>query len=236
MTLNSNSYAKKGSNRAPVIDLLIAEDSQMDCQLLADTFKRPRSPFNIVACAVSHQEIIRSLKSRPCDVALISDDLSEGPLTGFQALREIRHAFPKTRSVMLLKSNGQDLVIDAFRAGAKGVYCRNEPLHSLIKCITAVHGGQIWANSAQLNVVVDAFAEAAPLRTADPNRRNPLTKRESEVVKLVVEGLTNREVGQQLRVAEQTVSTYLLQIYGKLGLSSRVELVLYARVTPKVDR
>jgi DNA-binding NarL/FixJ family response regulator len=80
-----------------------------------------------------------------------------------------------------------------------------------------------------MNLVFDAFADAAPLRTAEPKRRNPLTKRESEVVKLVVEGLSNREVGQQLCVAEQTVGNYLFRIYQKLGISSRVELVLCAR-------
>jgi two-component system, NarL family, nitrate/nitrite response regulator NarL len=201
----------------------------MSCQLLADPFKRSRSLFNIVACAVSPHEIIRSLQSHTCDVALISDNLTDGPLTGFQALRELRHSFPKTRSVMLLKPNHQDLVIDAFRAGAKGVYCRTEPLESLTKCIMAVHEGQIWANDAQLNSVVEAFAEAAPLRTAEPKRRNPLTKRESEIMKLVVEGSTNRQVGQQLGLAEQTVANNLFRIYEKLGISSRVELVLYAR-------
>jgi two-component system, NarL family, nitrate/nitrite response regulator NarL len=63
----------------------------------------------------------------------------------------------------------------------------------------------------------------------EPNRRNPLTKREQEVVKLVVKGLTNRQVGQQLGLAEQTVANNLFRIYEKLGISSRVELVLYAR-------
>jgi DNA-binding NarL/FixJ family response regulator len=80
-----------------------------------------------------------------------------------------------------------------------------------------------------MNLVFDAFADAAPLRTAEPKRRNPLTKRESEIMKLVVEGSTNRQVGQQLGLAEQTVANNLFRIYEKLGISSRVELVLYAR-------
>ena len=68
-------------------------------------------------------------------MTLISDNLTDGPLTGFEVLRDLRHSFPKTRSVILLKPNHEDLVIDAFRAGAKGVYCRTEPLQSLTKCI-----------------------------------------------------------------------------------------------------
>ena len=129
---------------------------------------------------------------------------------------------------MLLKSNHDDLVIDAFRAGAKGVYCRTEPLKSLTKCIMAVHNGQIWANSAQLESALTAFADAMPLRTANSKRRNPLSKRETEVAKLVVAGLSNREVGQELHLTEQNVGNRLLKIYEKLGISSRVELVLHS--------
>jgi len=200
----------------------------MGCQLLEDTFRRSRGPFKVVSCVISRDKITQVLKSHRCDVALISDNLSEGPLTGFHALRETRHSFPKTRSVMLLKSNHHDLVIDAFRAGAKGVFCRTEQLKSLTKCIVAVHHGQIWANSTQLNSVVTAFADAVPLRKANSKRRNALSKRETEVAKLVVEGLSNREVAEQLRLTEHTVSNYLFRVYEKLGISSRVELVLYA--------
>jgi len=129
---------------------------------------------------------------------------------------------------MLLKSKQHDLVIDAFRAGAKGVFCRTEPLKSLTKCILAVHNGQIWADSSQLNAVLTAFADAVPLSTGNPRRRNPLSKCETEVAKLVVAGLSNREVGQELHLTEHTVSNYLFRIYEKLGISSRVELVLYS--------
>ena len=217
------------------IHLLVAEDSQMGCQLLKDTFNRSRTPIKVVDCATSQNALLRALKAHNCHVALIGENLSDGPLTGFQALRELRRASPKTRPIILLKSNHDDLVVDAFRAGAKGVYCRNEPLKTLTKCILAVHGGQVWADSAQLNSVFNAFADAAPLRTSDPKRANPLTKRENEVVKLVVEGLSNREVGEQLRLTEHTVSNYLFRVYEKLGISSRVELVLYA-LRRQVDR
>ena len=210
------------------IHLLVADDSQMGCQLLRDTFSRSRTPIKVVDCATSQDALLRAAESHSCHVALINENLGDGPLTGFQALRELRRVSPKTRPIILLKSNHDDLVVDAFRVGAKGVYCRNEPLKTLTKCIMAVHSGQVWANSAQLNSVFDAFADAAPLRTSDPKRANPLTKRENEVVKLAVEGLSNREVAEQLRLTEHTVSNYLFRIYEKLGISSRVELVLYA--------
>src|SRR2546426_695044 len=119
------------------------------------------------------------------------------------------------------------LVVDAFRAGARGVFCRAEPFESLCKCIKAVHTGQVWANSTQLQLILGALVKAAPLRVVSANGMSLLAKRETEVVGLVAEGLTNREVAVKLGLSEHTISNYLFRIYNKLGISSRVELVLY---------
>jgi len=168
------------------------------------------------------------MQSRSVDIALINESLQDGPLTGFRVLTELRKAFPKTRLIVLLKSATEDLVIDAFRAGARGVFCRSEAPDALSKCVNAVHEGQIWANSRQLSAVLNAFVDAAPLRLVNSQGRALLTKREDEVVKCVVEGQTNREVAVKLGLTEHTVSNYLFRIYEKLGISGRVELVLYS--------
>jgi two-component system nitrate/nitrite response regulator NarL len=121
-----------------------------------------------------------------------------------------------------------ELVVDAFRGGAKRVFCRAEPWQALCKCIEAVHKGQIWVNSNQLQSVLDALVSATPLRMVNPRGQTLLTKREDDVVNLVVDGLSNREVAQKLGLTEHTVSNYLFRIYEKLGISTLVELVLYA--------
>jgi DNA-binding NarL/FixJ family response regulator len=215
-----------------VIDLLIADDSPMDCQLLKSALSRSRLPFRIVGCAVSQADIIRSMNSDPPDIALISESLQDGPLMGSGVLSELHNSFPKTSVIVLLKSASDDVVVDAFRAGARGVFCRAEPLDTLCKCIHAVNKGQIWANSGQLRSVLDAFASAAPLHLANSQGRVLLTKREIDVVELVVQGHTNRDVAQELGLTEHTVSNYLFRIYEKLGISSRVELVLYSLKRP----
>ena len=198
----------------------------MDCQLLKNALTRFRSRFNVLACIVSKSELIRSMNSNALDVALVSESLQDGPLTGFQILREVCTLFPKTRVIMLLKSAQQELIVDAFRAGAKGVFCRAEPVQSLSKCISAVHQGQIWANSQQFQYVLDALTSASPLRVVNHQGRTVLTNREKDVVKLVAEGLANRAIANELGLTEHTVSNYLFRIYEKLGISSRVELVL----------
>ena len=209
------------------IRVLIADETHMGCQLMKNALSRFRFRFEIVASAISCSEIVECMKPRPVDVALLSESLHGGTFTGFQALNELQTSFPHVRVIMLLKSAPRDLVVDAFRARAEGVVCRTEPIGVLCKCIQTVHKGQIWVNSDQLHFIVEAFMSSASLRVISAKGRYLLSHRDDEVANLVVEGMTNREIAQTLGVTEQTVSNLLFRIYEKLGVSSRVELVLY---------
>lgn len=221
--LDGLTYAPQGSK----VSVLIADDSRMSCQLLQNALSRTRFRFEIAACAVSRSEILSSLKNNRVDVALISQNLEDGPLSGAQFLSEMRESSPDTRIVILLKTATCDLVVDAFRGGARGVFCRTESFETLCKCIQSVHRGQIWANTDQLHFLLEAFVQASPLRAVDYAGRPLLTKRENDVASLLAEGLPNKEVSLKLGLSEHTVSNYLFRIYNKLGVSSRVELVLY---------
>jgi two-component system, NarL family, nitrate/nitrite response regulator NarL len=214
-------------SRSQRIHLLLADETRMDCQLLQNALTRSGTRLRVVECATSRAEIIQALGTRQVDVALISEALEDGPYVGFQILSELRASFPKTRLILLLKTASRELVVDAFRGGAKGVFCKSEPIQALRKSIQAVHKGQIWANSHQLHLILEALVTAAPLATTSAPLALPLAKREGEVASLVAEGMSNREVGQKLGLSEHTVSNYLFRVYDKLGVSSRVELVLY---------
>jgi DNA-binding NarL/FixJ family response regulator len=207
--------------------VLIADETRMGCQLLKNAFERSRFRIDVVACATNRSEIARCLAAHSVDVAVISESLEDGPFLGFQVLSEVRASSPSTRVIALLKSMRQDLVVDAFRAGAKGVFCKAEPIGALCKCIRAVHSGQVWANSSQLNLLVEALVSATPLRLTNKRGHALLAKREAQVAQLVTEGLSNRDIAKKLSLSEHTVSNYLFRIYEKLGISSRVELVLY---------
>jgi DNA-binding NarL/FixJ family response regulator len=90
-----------------------------------------------------------------------------------------------------------------------------------------VHQGQVWANSEHLGYLLDALGHAKPLHLQDSRGLNLLSKREENVVRLVSEGLTNRQISSDLGLSEHTVRNYLFRIFDKLGVSTRVELVLY---------
>jgi DNA-binding CsgD family transcriptional regulator len=91
-----------------------------------------------------------------------------------------------------------------------------------------VRNGQIWTNNEQLSFVIEALTQLPSLHVINARGESLLTPREEEVVTLVAEGLTNRSIARQLRVTENTVKKSLLRIFDKLGISNRVELVLYA--------
>ena len=131
--------------------------------------------------------------------------------------------------IVLLENSQRALVVEAFRAGAKGVFCRSDfEFKALWKCVSSVNQGQIWANSQQLQFVMETLWETAPLRLVNSEGAGLLTKREEDVVRLVADGLINREIAGQLHLSEHTVKNYLFRIFEKLGISSRVELVMYA--------
>jgi len=129
---------------------------------------------------------------------------------------------------MLLDTSERSQVVEAFRAGARGVFARSESLKSLAKCISCVSQGQIWANTKELRFLLEALGEALPLRVIDARGTELLSRREQEVVRCVAEGLSNREIAQRLGLTEHTVKNYLFRILDKLGVSKRVEVVLYA--------
>jgi len=209
------------------ISVLVADENRMACQLLTSSLQR-NSNFRVIGCATSMSEVLQSLKQEPAQVAVISVNLQDGPLSGFQLLRELRSSHPQTRAVLLLDSSERDLVVDAFRAGARGIFSRSQSFKMLCKCIVCVNQGQIWANNDELQFVLEALGQIAPLHIVNAQGKSLLSKREEQVVACVAEGLTNREIARQLNLSEHTVKNYLFRIFDKLGISGRVELVLYA--------
>jgi DNA-binding NarL/FixJ family response regulator len=136
---------------------------------------------------------------------------------------------PKTTAIMLIPNSERDLVVDAFRGGARGVFCRLHSIKLLSKCVRAVHEGQIWADTRNLAFLLEFLTELKPLRLVKPGGgMTRLTPREAEVVHLLADGFSTREISRKLALTEHTIRNYVSAIYDKLGVSSRVELALYA--------
>jgi DNA-binding NarL/FixJ family response regulator len=200
----------------------------MNSELMVTALKRCRCSFEVQTLTSSSLIAFHELQESRPDVAIISARLEDGPLKGFRVLHELRAVGCKTSSVMLLDSTERDLVVDAFRAGARGIFCRGGSFAALPKCIRQVHNGQIWVNNVELEFLLDLVISLRPLKTQPTGGMARLTQRERDVVRLVADGMRNQEIALKLGLSEHTVRNYLIRIFDKLGISSRVELVLYA--------
>lgn len=210
-----------------VIRVLAADATRMNSQLLAAALERDKR-FQVLDPVSDARGIIAAVAKEKPAVVVISAELDDEKGKGFEIARELRSMHADARVVMLLDASERNQVVEAFRAGARGVFCRSESLLSLARCIQCVSDGQIWANSRELRYLLEALGEALPLRVVDTRGAALLSRREVEVVRCVAEGLSNREIAQRLGLTEHTVKNYLFRIFDKLGVSKRVEVVLYA--------
>jgi DNA-binding NarL/FixJ family response regulator len=159
---------------------------------------------------------------------LISGQLDGDQQKGLSLCREQNKSSPQVRVVVLLESSKEDLVVETFRAGAKGVFFRAASARPLAKCIHSVYNGQIWAGSRELGFLLGAFSESSAFRMLNPAALALLSQREHQVVRCVAEGLSNRQIADRLKLSEHTIKNYIFRIFEKLGMSSRVELIVYA--------
>jgi DNA-binding NarL/FixJ family response regulator len=213
---------------ADAIRVLVADSFRMQAQLLTSALRR-RTEFRVVTCPMNTTSIRQFAATTPVDVALLALNHSQSPSEDLAVLRGLHLSHPSIAKVLLVESYDHDLVVSAFRSGARGIFSiADTPFRALSKCLHCVAGGQIWANTRQVNCLLDLLTQAPSLRVVNSRGDQLLTPREAQVVALVTEGLGNRQIAMQLSLSEHTVKKYLFHIFDKLGISTRVELVLYA--------
>lgn len=207
--------------------VVIAEADHLTSRLLAEDLRR-QNRFKIAECAPIEQAILASIAGQGEAIVVLGLRQTEVPSQEAQLLRDLRRQRANVRPIALIGQGSRALICELFRSGLKGVFERSEyEPEKLCRCIECVAEGQIWARSELLSFVIDAFAEPAPVRVVSARGDQLLTPRERDVVRLVVDGFGNREVAQQLGLSSHTVRNYLFNIFDKLGVSSRAELILY---------
>ena len=223
------------ANPDPRIKVLVADAVPMSCRLLADALQRSKR-FQADS-AIAMKDVFKALVSGDYEVLLISSNLSDGTQAGgLQLLPEIQRRQPHLTIVVLLDAMERKQVLEAFRAGARGVFCRTDSFQALCKCIVRVNEGQVWASSAELEFVVEELAERPASELVSLPSVRPLSRREEEIARLVAEGLSNRQISQRLALSEHTIKNYLFRVFEKVGVTTRVELALYALNNGHVPR
>jgi DNA-binding NarL/FixJ family response regulator len=210
------------------IGVLIADSNRMQVQLLSSALRR-RPEFHVSTCSMDTASILQSISNKPPRVALLSPASPGNVAEIVTTLRSFHVSHPDIPKVLLLDRWDRDLVVSAFRSGARGIFTITDSnVRSLCKCLMRVAAGQVWINTDQLNCLLDLISEVPSLRVVNAGGEAILTPREEQVVALVAEGLSNREIARELNLSEHTIKKYLFRIFEKLGISTRVELVLYA--------
>jgi DNA-binding NarL/FixJ family response regulator len=210
------------------LSVLIADSNRMQVQLLSSALRR-RPEFHIATCQMDADSILQSVAGKPPQVAILSPSSPANVAEIVGTLRGFHLSHPIIPKVLLLESWDRELVVSAFRSGARGIFNITESnLHLLCKCLVRVAGGQVWINTEQTNYLLDLISEVPSLRVVNTGGRPILTPREEQVVALVAEGFSNREIARELNLSHHTIKKYLFRIFEKLGISTRVELVLYA--------
>ena len=210
------------------IGVLIADSNRMQAQLLTSALRR-HSEFRVQTCEMDTFSILQAVTAKHPAIAILSLNPSTHASETVITLRRFHLSHPEIPKVLLVDTCDRELVVSAFRSGARGIFPITEAnLRLLCKCLLRVAAGQIWANTEQLNYVIDLISEVPSLRVLNALGTSLLTPREEQVVALVAEGLGNRQVAGELNLSEHTIKKYLYRIFEKLGISTRVELVLYA--------
>ena len=216
------------SATSSLTNVLVADSNRMQAQLLISALRR-RPEFTIAACPTDVASILRATAALTPKVVLLSVSAATGAAETIMTLRRFHLSHPEIPKILLVESFDRELVVSAFRSGARGLFCiTDSDLRLLCKCLQRVAAGQIWANTEQLSYLLEMISEVPSLRVLNSNGNNLLTPREEQVVALVAEGLGNRQIAVELNLSEHTVKKYLFRIFDKLGISTRVELVLYA--------
>jgi DNA-binding NarL/FixJ family response regulator len=213
-----------------MIRVLIADNTRMGTELLADAVKR--NPGFHIAKSVAGDPQLPPLAAelRP-DVIVSSAGLGEDAKGGCQITRDLLAVSPTSKAILLIDKAHRELVVEAFRAGARGVFCRAGSIDDLCKCIDRVHRGQIWAGCDAIEFVLEALVQTTPPKM-ESRWMSLLSRREQEVVRCVAEGLSNREIAGRLKLSEHTIKNYLFRIFDKLGVSNRAELIFLSFSSP----
>ena len=216
-----------GTEPAPGIRVLLADSKPMENQLLAGALRH--QGFQVFPCDAETASVLELAEHSRAEVAVMSCSGSQTALADMTPLRTLHLTYPRIPKVFLIEADDRDLIVQAFRFGARGIFCLADSSFQLFcECIERVHNGEVWASTQQLNYLLDSFCQVAGLRVVSACGEKLLTSREEQVVALVADGLSNRDVASELGLSEHTVKKYLFRIFEKLGISNRVELVLYA--------
>jgi len=205
------------------IRIIVADDHPIVLRGLEQLF-RSESGFEVVACCRDGADALAAVRRGGVDILVL--DLRMPGMDGLAVLRTIAAEHLPCRVVLLTATLRDAQVTEVIQLGAKGLVLKESTPEALIDCVRRVHRGEQWIDRAAMTRGLEHAVRTGPGGPATPAA---LTPREIEVVKMVAQGLRNREIAEKLFISEGTVKIHLHNTYDKLGVDGRLELLLYAQ-------
>ena len=179
-----------------------------------------REGFKVVAEASDGQEAVRQVESMQPDIAIL--DISMPTLNGIDAAREIGRIAPKVKTILLTQHDEDEYISEALDAGMRGYVLKSQVASDLLEAIRQVSRGQVYLSPGVSNALVQAF------RSKVTKSKDPLTARERQVLQLIAEGKSTRDVASLLGISVKTAESHRTRLMSKLDIHETASLVRYA--------
>lgn len=184
-----------------------------------------RNDLKVVGTASDGREALDLVNRVNPDLLLL--DLAMPAMTGLAALRELKTMHTRSHVLLLTAAIEQDEIADALNLGARGVVLKETASDVLFKSIDAIMSGQYWVGRTTVDLASTLRQLSTVSRT--PARKNfGLTRRELEIIGVILGGFSNGDIARQFSISEKTVKHHLTNIFDKIGVSNRLELALFA--------
>lgn len=221
------------------IKVLVADDQNLFREMLIGLLSK-ETDIEIVGEARNGKEAIQKTRELRPDVLLVDINMPE--LNGINVTDVVKKEFEKTKVVVLTGYSQEDYIFEALRRGASGFLSKDISADKVKEAIRTVHQGESLLEAKITTKLIKEFvkfrdtdrntdkenAEFHNIENRDESRDVALTKREMEILKLIARGMSNSEISAKLFISEHTVKTHIGNLLRKLGLSDRVQVVLYA--------
>ena len=204
------------------IRVVLVDDHPIVLQGLEHLFAR-QPDIEVAACASTVPAALAAARTAHPDILLLDLRMPDGG--GLAVLDALASEQIQTKTVVLTAAISDEEVSEALKKGAAGLVLKESSPDQLLECVRRVHAGERWMDPEAMTRVV---ASGRPSAATD-DRAASLTAREREVVRMIASGLRNRDIGERLSISENTVKVHLHNIYEKLGVEGRMELLLLAQ-------
>jgi DNA-binding NarL/FixJ family response regulator len=214
------------NRKSQLTRILIADDHPIFRDGLRRLLESERE-FQVIGEACDGVEAVNMVRQLKPEILLL--DLAMPRRPGLEALREMSTEASSVRVILLTAAAEKDQIVEALQLGARGVVLKDSATQILLKSIRAVMNGEYWVGRESVSNLVQYLRSMVEASSNEPRKKNyGLTPRELEVVSAVVAGYANKEIAQHFKISEDTVKHHLSNIFDKVGVSTRLELALFA--------